>query len=79
LREQRLPTAKELQTLVDDSVPPPGPTIDSTYFPGTPAGDFWSSTPLAGLSSSAWFVSFSSSAVTNVNLVASTYEVRCVR
>ena len=32
----RLPTVKELSTLVDYSVPPPGPTIDAAAFPNTP-------------------------------------------
>ena len=31
----RLPTVKELSSLVDISIPDPGPTIDTTYFPGT--------------------------------------------
>jgi len=41
----RLPEIKELQALVDDSVPSPGPTIDASAFPSTPAEFFWSSTP----------------------------------
>jgi len=55
----RLPTIKELQTLVDVSVSP-GPTIDTTAFPYTPAtSDFWSSTPASANPSAAWVVLFS--------------------
>ena len=54
----RLPTMKELLTIVDLSVAPPGPTIDSTAFPGTPGAYFWSSTQYAGTAGSAWSVLF---------------------
>jgi len=40
----RLPTYKELQTLVDPRVATPGPTIDQAAFPSTPAAYFWVST-----------------------------------
>lgn len=53
----RLPTVKELLTIVDvtDATVP---TIDCAVFPDAPAGDLWSATPLAGSSSVAWAVSF---------------------
>jgi len=51
----RLPTVKELQTLIDHSQS--SPSIDSTAFPATPASWFWSSSPVAGSSSGAWLVS----------------------
>jgi hypothetical protein len=54
----RLPTMKELLTIVDLSVAPPGPTIDSAVFPGTPAAYFWSSTLYSGTPGSAWSVLF---------------------
>jgi hypothetical protein len=54
----RLPTGKELITLVDVSVAYPEPTIDSTAFPGTPADYFWSMTPFEGTPGNAWAVSF---------------------
>jgi hypothetical protein len=73
----RLPTVKELQSLVDDSQTT-GPTIDSQFFSGTPSNVFWSSTPSASASSSAWSVYFSNG-VTNAIGVGSTYAVRCVR
>ena len=54
----RLPTIKELSTLVDISIPYPGPTINITFFPGTVAYYYWSSTTLAGDTSYAWSVNF---------------------
>lgn len=44
----RLPTADELQGIVDYSVADPGPTIDTTWFPNTAQNAFWSSSPIAG-------------------------------
>ena len=43
----RLPTIKELSTLVDSSIPYPGPTINTSYFPDTVASSYWSSTTIA--------------------------------
>ena len=43
----RLPTIKELSTLVDASIPYPGPTLNTDYFPNTNNdnwGFYWSST-----------------------------------
>ena len=74
----RLPTVKELVTIVDVSVASPGPTIDSTAFPGTPASYFWSSTPYAGASGDAWYVSFYGGDA-NDDGVSKTSYVRCVR
>jgi hypothetical protein len=54
----RLPTVKELATIIDYSVPTPGPTIDSTAFPNTPAEYFWSSTPYFGILNNAWSALF---------------------
>jgi len=54
----RLPTGKELITLVDVSVAYPGPTLDSTAFPATPGDYFWSMTPFEGTPDNAWAVSF---------------------
>lgn len=41
----RLPTVKELRSLVDIRVPVPGPTIDTNAFPGTASDIFHTSTP----------------------------------
>lgn len=40
----RLPTKKELISIVDYSIPYPGTTINTTYFPNAGATDYWSST-----------------------------------
>ena len=72
----RLPTKKELETLVDFRVV--SPAIDVTAFPGTPAGLFWTSTPYAGSSGSAWHVYFGSGNSSSSDTAAPP-SVRCVR
>jgi Protein of unknown function (DUF1566) len=57
----RVPSVKELATLVDVGVPQPGfsqaePAIDSAAFPDTPAAEFWSSS--ASDSGKTWMVDF---------------------
>jgi hypothetical protein len=73
----RLPTMKELQTIVDDSQT--HPSIDTTAFPSTPADWFWSSSPLAGSSFGAWCVNFGYGYTGNGYDVSNTFYVRCVR
>jgi len=53
----RLPTIKELQTLVDVSVSS-RPPIDPIYFPNTPQTNFWSSTPSTADTSAVWVLTF---------------------
>jgi hypothetical protein len=76
----RVPSMKELQTLVDDSQL--GPATDTTAFGDVSAAagyDYWSSTPVAGLSSTAWwFVEFEAGHSTYGN-ANSRCRVRCVR
>jgi hypothetical protein len=73
----RVPTVKELQTLVD--VSERNPSIDPTAFPNTSSSAYWSSSPLAGSSSAtAWYVFFSYGYV-YYDAVSSAYNVRCVR
>ena len=72
----RLPTVKELQTIVDESRR--SPSIDPTAFPSTPSDYFWSSSPFADSSSAAWLVHFDYGH-TSSPAVSSTYNVRCVR
>jgi hypothetical protein len=72
----RLPTLKELQTIVDDSRG--SPSIDPTAFPSMSSMGFWSSSPLVGSSSLAWLVSFDSGATASID-ITSTVAVRCVR
>jgi hypothetical protein len=52
----RLPSMKELQSLVDDSRA--NPAIDDSAFPDVPMEPFWTATPVVGFPGSAWRVSF---------------------
>ena len=54
----RLPTIKELTSIVNYGIPYPGPTIDTGYFPNTVSSFYWSSTTLAYLTDTAWGVNF---------------------
>ncbi len=76
----RVPSLKELMTLVDFSVPPGSgtATVDATAFPNTPADGFWSSTPVAENSSVAWIVDFSYGRM-DYRAVGANNDVRCVR
>jgi hypothetical protein len=73
----RLPSRIELVSIVDFGVTS-GATINATYFPSTPASYFWSSSPLAGSSSNAWYVYFYYGN-TGIVGVSSMAFVRCVR
>jgi hypothetical protein len=72
----RLPNMKELQSLVDEGAS--DPAVDSASFPDTPSEGFWSATPLSGMPTAAWFVSFSSGISYN-SLIERAYRARCVR
>ncbi|MCX5904108.1 MAG: DUF1566 domain-containing protein [Proteobacteria bacterium] len=74
----RLPTIKELSTLVDSSIPYTGPTINTTYFPGTAASYYWSSTTYAANTTYAMTVYFNYGYVGNHVKSGSSY-VRAVR
>jgi Protein of unknown function (DUF1566). len=75
----RLPTVKELRSIVSFSISPPGPTIDRwAAFPNTPSELFWTSSPYAGSPSRAWSVDFSSGYSGSLD-VGGTNRVRCVR
>jgi len=73
----RLPTVKELVSLVDLTVPS-GAMINQTAFLGTPAEWFWASSLEVGSSGFAWSVDFSSGTVLG-GTVSSSLRVRCVR
>jgi hypothetical protein len=77
----RLPTIKELQSLIDFSIPyafPFDPTINSTYFPNTQKSHYWSSTTDAEDPNHAWDAYFPNSFVVSNNM-SNKYYVRCVR
>ena len=59
----RLPTVKELSTIVDSSIPYPGPSINTTYFPNTVSSVYWSSTTNAYDPYYAWVVCFADGGV----------------
>ena len=73
----RLPTIKELVTIVDLSQATAA-MIDPNAFPGTPAAWFWSSSPVAGSPSYAWYVLFGNGYSFSTSDVSSMYNVRCV-
>lgn len=72
----RLPTVKELLTLVDHSRT--DPAIDTTAFPDTESGWYWSSTPRASGSTEAWHVRFEWGDAWPESRVSDGF-VRCVR
>jgi hypothetical protein len=74
----RLPTVKELDSLVDLTVASPGPTIDKTVFPNTPAEAFWTSSPSAIVSGLVWLVDLYNGYSAHID-GRSSYRVRCVR
>jgi hypothetical protein len=71
----RLPTVKELQTIVDYSQR--YPAIDTTAFPA-PAIIYWSSSPSASPGLDAWYVEFNTGG-TFILFEGDTANVRCVR
>lgn len=73
----RLPSMKELQTIVDDGHV--SPAIDASAFPSTPIDvAYWTSTPVAWQQGHAWHVLFNIGQSAH-SAAASTYHVRCVR
>ena len=72
----RLPSIKEIQTIVDDSRP--SPAIDPKAFVHATADNFWSSSPEAGSTSSAWRINFHGGS-TQLDPVETTNLARCVR
>jgi len=72
----RLPTIKELATLIDSSQY--SPSINSRYFPGTVASEYWSSTSVATTTDIEWVMIFSSGQVVTRDKTK-TFYVRAVR
>ena len=73
----RLPSMKELLTIVDHTVASPGPTINAAAFPNTPAAFFWTSSAVAG-ATDAWYINFEDGSSYYIN-ATNPYRVRCVR
>lgn len=76
----RLPTADELQGIVDYGVAYPGPAVDTNWFPNTLGERYWSSSPHAdaGDAQYAWVVHFLSGYV-GIQVRFDHYAVRLVR
>jgi Protein of unknown function (DUF1566) len=75
----RLPTVKELLTIVDFSRSNPAIDTSDDAFPSTPAEAFWTATPLAASEpTNAWFISFADGYAGNANM-SQPNRVRCVR
>lgn len=72
----RLPSLKELMTLVD--VTRVDPAIDTGAFPATPSEFFWSSTPSLTPAGAAWGTNFNAGSA-GASLAASMGRARCVR
>lgn len=70
----RLPTADELQSLIDYSVSTPGPTIDSSWFPNTQGMAYWTAT----FTDIPWHVSFVDGGINKIQLSNVNY-LRLVR
>ncbi|WP_201245704.1 DUF1566 domain-containing protein [Halochromatium salexigens] len=62
-RDWRLPSRHELLSIVSNDRT--GPAIDTDYFPNTVSSRFWSSSPYAYGSHSAWYVNFNHGYVLN--------------
>jgi hypothetical protein len=76
----RVPSMKELQTLVDETRT--GPAIDATAFLDVSAAsgyDYWSSSPVAGLSVVAWWYVEFESGFNSYGAPADKARIRCVR
>lgn len=72
----RLPSMKELQTIVADTRV--DPAIDPTLFPDTPSESFWSSSTWTGTTELIWVVLFKTG-YTNYDRADFNYRTRCVR
>lgn len=78
----RLPTVRELASLIELTMPSPGTVIDSTAFPSIPESPdtgFWASTPYAIPGGAAWMVYLGGDAGTAVEKLEHHFRVWCVR
>ncbi|HVV16458.1 MAG TPA: DUF1566 domain-containing protein [Polyangia bacterium] len=72
----RLPSRIELFSIV--AVATGNASIDARYFPTTPSGAFWSSSPVAASPGAAWAVDFGSGS-SYYYVSTDPHDVRCVR
>ena len=71
----RLPSIKELATIVDSTVATP--SIESAFFPSTDSNDYWSSSTTASGNTGAWTVGFNEGNI-SWNGKTANNRVRCV-
>lgn len=74
----RLPTAAELQSIVDYGAAATDPKIDAAWFPNTISNEYWTSSSRVGLTNLAWIVSFATGGVFEANR-DDLHSVRLVR
>lgn len=72
----RLPSINELRSIVEECRT--SPAINRNVFPNAPSSHFWSASPYAGFSGSAWLVNFSGGGVGG-NAKGNPFRVRLVR
>ncbi len=73
----RLPTIKELSTLVDESSI--NPSIDTDFFPVTSSTPYWTGTTFNGHPGFAWYVRFDNGLEYNGGYKGRRYSIRAVR
>ena len=73
----RLPSIRELSTLVNDSRT--NPSIDTIFFPGCRPGPYWSSTTYTQHPGFAWYVGFDDGLERNGGYKGRRYFIRAVR
>lgn len=80
-KDWRLPSENELITIVDYSVPYPGPTINATYFPNAQQSSYWASTSAAFYTGYGWNVRFldGTGNYWNGDKTSDQHYVRCAR
>lgn len=72
----RMPSMKELQTLVDESLA--NPAIDPIAFSTTTAGVFWTSSAVSPAGFDSWAIDFADGKTTTKALFGQVAYVRCV-
>ena len=79
-KDWRMPTKKELLSLVDyGRASPTSPAIDPTYFPNTPAANYWTSLAHANGLTNAWYVGFGNGNADYTYIKSNPFPVRLVR
>ncbi len=72
----RLPSFRELRTLVDTSVAT-APSINTAFFPSTVSNNYWTSTTYTPSTTNAWIVDFGTAINGNYSKT-NNYQTRCV-